>query len=156
MALDHERYMRLALERACSEPSLRPFASAIVAANGDVLVNEIHRVDLSPTFHGEIVAINRLAETHRDIDWPSLTLYSTAEPCSMCQSAICWANIGTVVFGTPIPYLRELWGEEAMLRAEQVMKEYPRYRGTLIGPVLEAECNEVFRRAAQAPSYRDW
>jgi tRNA(Arg) A34 adenosine deaminase TadA len=36
---------------------------------------------------------------------PGLELYTTAEPCSMCMSAIAWSGFGKVVYGTSIPYL---------------------------------------------------
>ena len=35
-------------------------------------------------------------------DPSQLVLYTTAEPCPMCQGAISWSGIGTVVSGTSI------------------------------------------------------
>ena len=36
---------------------------------------------------------------------PQLEIYTTAEPCSMCMSAIAWSGFGKVVWGTSIPFL---------------------------------------------------
>jgi tRNA(adenine34) deaminase len=52
----------------------------------------------------EIVVINRCAADHPSVDWTALDLYTTAEPCAMCQSAVEWAGIPTVYYGTSIPY----------------------------------------------------
>jgi len=111
-------------------------------------VEAVNNVKKSPTFHSEIVAINECAEKHTTVDWKSLTLYSTAEPCTMCQSAIYWASIGTVVYGTPIPLLIELFGLEINIRAEEVASRAPT-SCQIIGGVLQAECDALFLRAKQ-------
>jgi tRNA(adenine34) deaminase len=38
---------------------------------------------------------------------PGLVLYTTAESCPMCQAAILWSGIGTVVFGSSIRFLQQ-------------------------------------------------
>ena len=60
----------------------------------------------NPIWHGEIDVINRLAEAHPNIDGTQLVLYTTAESCPMCQSAVVWTGIETVVFGSSIHFLQ--------------------------------------------------
>ena len=60
---------------------------------GEVLAKGYNRSSRNPTVHGEIDVINRCAAKHAPVDWTALDLYTTAEPCPMCQSAIEWAAL---------------------------------------------------------------
>ena len=56
-----------------------------------------NRSSVNPTWHGEIDAINRLIDGQAAFDGRKFALYTTAEPCPMCQGAILWMGIETVV-----------------------------------------------------------
>jgi len=143
-ALDHARYMRLAIAQAKNVP-LYPFGAAIVrAADGQVMAEGFNHGGESPTFHGEVWTIERCAAKHPGIDWKGLVLYTTAEPCPMCQSAIEWAGISLTVYGTSIPFLVSLGWSQIDIRAEEVIRRTPFRRTALIGGVLEEECNALF------------
>lgn len=145
--LDHERFMRRALELA-ERVSELPFGAVLVRGDNGVLVAEgFNRSAENPTWHGEIDAINRCAREHPGIDWSSLVLYTTAEPCPLCTSAVVWTGIGTLVYGSSIPYLQSLDWWQIDLRAEEVLRRAPFRSCRLIGGVLEAECNALFVRA---------
>src|SRR3954471_15420689 len=89
-----ERFMRRAIELGLASPRL-PFGAVIVRGEtGEVVAEGRNHSADAPIWHGEIDAIHRCARAHPGIDWSRLTLYSTAEPCPMCQSAILWAGIG--------------------------------------------------------------
>src|SRR5262249_58548342 len=105
-----------------------------------------HTAD-SPTFHGEIDAINHCAALHGGIDWSQLVLYTTAEPCPMCQGAIAWTGMPLVVYGSSIPFLESLGWRQIEIRAEEIIRRAPFCRTALLGGVLEAECNALFRAA---------
>ena len=108
MKMTHEDYMRKAIAMALNVPEL-PFGAVIVnRATGEIMAEGYNQSALNPTFHGEMVAINRCAEVHRPKNWSGFDLYTTAEPCPMCQSAIAWAGIACVYYGTSIPYLQKL------------------------------------------------
>lgn len=82
--LDHERYMRRAIELAGNVPDL-PFGAVIVdGSTGQIVAEGWNRSSVNPTWHGEIDAINRLAESRSEFDGSQLVLYTTAEPCPMC------------------------------------------------------------------------
>jgi len=149
--LDHERFMREAIAQAKNVPLL-PFGAVIVRADkGEVVAAGFNRTKISPTYHGEVDAINRCAELHPDIDWSGLALYTTAEPCPTCESAVAWAGIGMVVFGSSIPFLKTLGWWQIDIRAEEVIRRTPFGKCTLLGGVLEAECNALFRAVPRGP-----
>lgn len=142
--LDHPTYMRRAIAQAKSVP-LFPFGTVIVQeATGAIVAEGHNRSSVNPIFHGEIDAINRLADQHPKIDWTSLVLYTTAEPCPMCQSAIAWAGIPVVVFGSSIPFLKSRGWWQIDIRAEEVARRTPFRRTAIIAGILEKECNALF------------
>ena len=140
-------YMRLAIVMAQRVPRY-PFGAVIVRrATGKVLAQGFNRSSRNPTVHGEIDVINRCAAAHAPVDWTALDLYTTAEPCPMCQSAIEWAGIATVYFGTSIPFLQQHGWRQIDIRAEEVARRTPFRETTVIGGILERECNALFKAA---------
>ena len=145
--LDHEHYMRRAIALAANVPGL-PFGALIVSRDGGTVVAEgWNKTSINQTWHGEIDAINRLALSAPDFEGGGLVLYTTAEPCPMCQGAILWSGIGTVVFGTSIRFLQQNGWRQIDIPAEEVVRRSPSWRCKLIGGVLEEECNALFLAA---------
>ena len=143
----HENFMRRAIELALHVPQY-PFGAIIVnRATGEIIAEGFNQSTLNPTFHGEMVAINRCAELHHPVDWSEFDLYTTAEPCSMCQSAIQWAGIGRIFYGTSIPYLQQLNWWQINFRASEVIAKTSFRSNSLVGGILEAECNALFDNA---------
>lgn len=143
----HERYMRRAIEIAQRNPAA-PFGALLVERHSEETVAEgLNRGEDNPTWHGEIDAINQCAANHTDVAWPRLRLYTTAEPCCMCMGAILWAGITEVVFGTSIHTLKRLGWKQIDIPAEEVARQTPFVQCTLIGGVLERDCDELFRSA---------
>ena len=99
----------------------------------------------------EIDVINRLAADQPQVDWGSLVLYTTAEPCPMCQSAVEWAGIPWVVYGSSIPYLQGLGWWQIDIRADEVARRTPFRRTAVLGGVLAKECNALFEAAPRRP-----
>ncbi|RDI90003.1 hypothetical protein Vi05172_g855 [Venturia inaequalis] len=77
----------------------------------------------NPTLHGEIAAINNCSAVLQAPPYnltpaaalaalPKLSLYTNAESCPMCASAIRWAGFREYIYGTTIDYLIEKgWGQ---------------------------------------------
>jgi len=146
----HEYFMRRAIGMAKKVPRF-PFGVVIVRrATGEIVAEGFNRSSENPTFHGEIDAINRCAATRRSIDWTALDLYTTAEPCPMCQSAIEWAGISTVYYGTSIPSLQSHGWSQIDIRAEEVARRTPFRQTKVIGGILEDECNVLFDAAPKS------
>jgi tRNA(Arg) A34 adenosine deaminase TadA len=145
--MNHEDFMRRAIALASQVPKF-PFGAVIVRRSDGYCAGEgFNQSGLNPTFHGEMVAINRCAELHRPSDWTGFDLYTTAEPCPMCQSAIEWAGIGTVYYGTSIPYLQQLHWWQIDIRAAEVSARTTFRNTNVVGGLLEAECNALFDTA---------
>ena len=131
------------MELAANVP-LFPFAALLVDQAGTIVAEGWNKSTQNPTFHGEIDVINNCARLNPKVDWTRLTLYTTAEPCPMCQGAVAWAGIAQVVYGTSIPFLKSLDWWQIDIRAEEVQRRTPFRKSTLLGGVLEKECNALF------------
>lgn len=87
-----------------------PFGAVIVDNNGNIvsvasnLVLETH----DPTAHAEIMAIRKASEKLGTHDLSQCVLYATGYPCPMCLSAIIWANIKKVYYGTSLKDAKEI------------------------------------------------
>ena len=143
---DDESHMRRAIRLAANNPKY-PFAAVIVDEEKKVVGEGWNRSAQNPTWHGEMDAINKCAAAHPRVDWTRLTLYTTAEPCAMCQGAVAWAGIKRVVFGSSIPFLKsvDVWAID--IRAEELARLATFRKCTVVGGVLEEECNRLFRAA---------
>lgn len=77
-----------------------PFGAVIV--KDGVIVGRGHNEVIKnndPTCHGEMQAIRDACKHLGTYDLSGCELYTSAEPCPMCLSAIIWANIKTVYYG---------------------------------------------------------
>lgn len=90
---------------ALSEANLKtmdggPFG-CVVVRDGKVLSAEQNTVtrDCDPTAHAEINAIRAAAKKIGKADLSGCIMYTSAEPCPMCLSAIYWSNITQVYYG---------------------------------------------------------
>jgi len=147
---DHERYMRRAIELTANAPAL-PFAAVIVhRGTGEVVAEGWNKTADNPTLHSEIDAINNLIASAHALDRSELVLYTTAEPCPMCQGAILWSGIGAVVFGASIRFLLDIGWRQIDIPADEVARRSPGWMCAVTGGVLEGECNELFLNASRA------
>ncbi len=141
---DYQRFMRRAIDLAAHVPEL-PFGAVIADRDsGQILAEGWNKSSINPTWHGEIDAINSLAASNQTIDSTNLILFTTAEPCPMCQSAILWSGIETVVFGTSIRTLQARGWRQIDITAAEVARRSPEWKCTIIGGVLQKECDALF------------
>lgn len=139
-----EYYMQIAIDLAKKNPQA-PFGAVIVDnLTGKILAEGLNASAINPTFHGEMVAINNCAAKHPHLDWSKVTLYTTAEPCSMCQSAIVWANIPRVVYATSIGYLMSHGWNQINIPSAEINKQSSFYKGTITGGILADKSNPLF------------
>ncbi|MDX1635633.1 MAG: nucleoside deaminase [Marinobacter sp.] len=146
--MTHEDYMRAAIEMARQAPD-QPFGAVIVdRTSGDIVARGVNRFRENPIFHGEIDAINQCAHRLAAPAWDRYALYTTAEPCTMCQAAIQWCGMTQVYFGTATPLLGNLGWSQMDIRAAEVARRHTERPTVVTGGVLEAECNQLFYSAA--------
>lgn len=86
-----------------------PFGAAIVK-DGEVICVSSNTVlgTHDPTAHAEINAIREAGKKLKTHDLSGCTLYATGYPCPMCLSAIIWANIKEVYYGTDLEDAEEI------------------------------------------------
>lgn len=79
-----------------------PFGAVIVNKNGKIIGVGHNKVikNNDPTAHAEVMAIRDACKSLNTYDLTDCKIYSTSEPCPMCLSAIIWANIKEVYYGT--------------------------------------------------------
>lgn len=81
-----------------------PFGAVIVDKDDNVIAISSNTVlgSHDPTAHAEINAIRKAGEVLGTHDLSGCKLYATGYPCPMCISAIIWANIHEVYYGTDL------------------------------------------------------
>lgn len=140
----HDEFMRRAIAIAKGNPKA-PFGTVVVDRwSGTVVAEGVNRAEENPIWHGEMDALRKLGP---DVDRSQVALYTTAEPCPMCQAAILWSGIGEVVYGTSMETLIGLGWPQIVLRATEVAQRANFAACDLVGGVLEAECDALFRAA---------
>ena len=137
--------MEIVIKLAKKNPSA-PFAAMIVDADtGEVLAKGLNNSTANPTEHGEVVAINNFATLHPYRSYRKTILYTTAESCPMCMSAIVWARISLTVYGTSIPFLIESGWGQITIRSEEVVNHASSfYHGKVIGGILKEQTDPLF------------
>ncbi len=139
----HEHWMRRALDQAQIAFAAEEVPIGAVVVHGGRVIGEgwNQREQLSdPTAHAEMIAITQAAEALGSWRLLDCTLYATLEPCPMCAGAIVQARIPTVVYGATDP-------KAGACHTLYRITEDPRlnHRATVIGGVLQAECQSILR-----------
>lgn len=98
--------MREALReaQAAAEEDEVPVGAVVVCkgriiARGHNMTERLH----DPTAHAEMIALTAATEALGGKYLSDCTLYVTVEPCPMCAAALCWAQLGSLVYGSADP-----------------------------------------------------
>ena len=99
---DDGKYMQEALReaRAAGAEDEVPIGAVVVCrgrviARGHNMTERLH----DPTAHAEMIALTAATEALGGKYLDDCTLYVTVEPCPMCAAALCWAQLGRLVWG---------------------------------------------------------
>lgn len=140
------KFMRLSIKEAArnlKKPDGGPFGACIVKGK-KVLALARNKVLISDaTAHAEINAIRAASLKLGSFDLSGTTIYSTTEPCPMCFSAIHWARISRVVFGSTIADARAIGFNELSIAAKK-MKLLGKSRVKISPNFMRAECLRLF------------
>ncbi|MFM9588007.1 nucleoside deaminase [Streptomyces scabiei] len=128
-------------------------AGAVIVATrtGRVLGSGVNTGTDSPLLHGEVVAMNDYVRRHGNRGWASTTLSTTGEPCSMCMSALVWANVRRVVWASSIDEIRRTGIVQIALSAHEVAAAARSFSipELLLGGVLADRTNHLFQEAGR-------
>jgi len=141
----HEKYMRLAIAQANRNPG-RPFGSVLVDdRTGEVVGEGVVNLAANPMFHSEVMAMNDYIAKHGNKGWENLTMYGTGEACPMCMSAMVWAGIPRMVYGSDTPFVRQ-YVADINIRAKTVADAGQQIytNKLLLGGVLSNETDKLF------------
>jgi tRNA(Arg) A34 adenosine deaminase TadA len=147
----HEKYMRLAIAQANRNPG-RPFGSVIVdERTGEVVGEGVVNMAANPMYHSEVAAMNDYIAKHGNKGWENLTMYGTGEACPMCMSAMVWAGIPRMVYGSDTPFVAK-YVANINIRAQAIVDAaHPLYTNKLLlGGVLAKETDKMFEERAKA------
>ncbi|MBU3143017.1 nucleoside deaminase [Clostridium sp. CF012] len=97
-------FMKIAIEEALQgmkNDEGGPFG-AVVVRNGEIISSAHNEVVSTndPTAHAEVVALRKASSTLGRFDLSDCEIYSSCEPCPMCFSAIHWAKIKKLYYGS--------------------------------------------------------
>ena len=142
-----EKIMNLGVveaRRTLNENKGGPFGAIIVDIDNNVvsvasnLVLKLH--DLSA--HAEIMAIRKAWEVLKTHDLSGCKIYATGYPCPMCLSAIMWANIKEIYYGTNLEEAKEIGFRDDFIY--NYIKN-PNERTLKLEQVGHDECLELFK-----------
>ena len=146
MAGLNKKSMRLAIREA--RKNLRafdggPFGACIVK-NGRVLAVSRNKVLLNKdaTCHAEINAIRIASKKLKDFNLSGCRIYSTTEPCPMCFSAIHWARIEGIAYGTTIADVHTRGFNELPI-PDFTLKKIGKSRVKIVAKFLRDECEAL-------------
>lgn len=142
-----KKFMKAAIE--VSEKGVRkgnsPFGACIVK-NGKI-VSCTHNTVIpknDSTNHAEINAIRKACKKLKTFDLSGCVIYSTTEPCPMCFSAIHWARIEKIVYGTNIKDVKMLGFSELTISNKQ-MKKIGKSKVRIKPDFMRKECLELLK-----------
>jgi len=141
-------WMRLAIEitREGIAKGQTPFGGVIVK-NGELVI-AAHNVvweTTDITAHAEVTAIRRACKKLGVVDLKGCTIYSTTEPCPMCFSAVHWANMDRIVYGTSIADAAAAGFNELPISNFE-MKRMGQSRVEVVADFLREEAKDLFRQ----------
>ncbi len=122
----NEKFMKLAVKEARKNIKTMeggPFGACIVK-NGRVISlarNTVLKSDACA--HAEVNAIRKASRKIKSFDLSGCIIYSTTEPCPMCFSAIHWAKIKAVIYGTTISDAKKIGFNELTISCRKMKKE---------------------------------
>jgi tRNA(adenine34) deaminase len=145
---NYDNYMLKLVQIAKASNPTYPFAAMIIDnKTGKILCTGVNKANANhnPILHGEIDAINECVIKYgKKINWSTSTLLTIAEPCPMCMSAIIWAGISKVVYGTSIKYLSEHKWKQIEISSEEIARMASFQKVTIIGGIMESQTNLLF------------
>ena len=128
---------------------LKNYTVGVIIAKGDKIIvksgGTIFSKEHDATGHSEIVAIRKACKklgTHKLKDcW----IYTTYEPCPMCMSAICWAEIKGVVYAASHKDRNKCWRWIILIPAKDIIKK-SEHKPILIEEFMRKEAKEMLKK----------
>ena len=138
----NKKYMLLAIKEArknLSNMAGGPFGACIVKGGKVLAVARNMVLKTDATSHAEVNAIRRASKALGTYDLSGCDIYSTTEPCPMCFSAIHWARIDRLAYGTNIADVKKLGFNELVI-SNIKMKKMGRSKVRIAAGYMKEDC----------------
>lgn len=140
MGINHEQYMREAIEQALLAKAKGEVPVGAIAVVDDTIIARGFNQPIStcdPSAHAEMVVLREAAQQLQNYRLNQVTLYVTLEPCLMCTGLLLHARLKEVVFGAYDPKVGAI--------SDYNMLEKPNlnHHVTCVGGVLEQACSDL-------------
>lgn len=142
----NDQCMRIAIREARKNLKTMeggPFGACIVKGRRVLAVARNTVLKEDATCHAEINAIRKASKKVSSFDLTGCVIYSTTEPCPMCFSAIHWARIDTVIYGTTIKDAERIGFNELKINGS-LLKALGKSKVRLKKTQCIAECRKLF------------
>ena len=148
-----ETYMREAIRISLEkmrEGHGGPFG-AIVVCDGHIIARGWNQVTSTndPTAHAEIVAIREACRHLGDFKLDRCELYTSCEPCPMCLSAIYWARLGQIYYGSTREDAADAGFDDELIYQE--LSRAPAQRKVVMRQLLREDALEAFEEWKAKP-----
>ena len=110
---------------------------AVIVCDGKIIARAHNLTETlnDPTAHAEMQAITMATNSFGGKYLESCTLYVTMEPCSMCASALNWAQIARIVYGAGDPKRGFSLYSPSLLHPKT----------EVVSGILEPDCSEIVK-----------
>jgi tRNA(adenine34) deaminase len=150
--MEHERFMRVALEEAAVAQSKGEVPIGAVMIRDGLIIARGHNLRESlndPTAHAEVLVIREAGQVLNDWRMVGCTLYVTIEPCPMCAGALVQSRMAHIVFGATDP---KAWADRSL--REIVQNPGLNHRMAVTEGILAAECGQIIKEFFRAKRKR--
>jgi tRNA(Arg) A34 adenosine deaminase TadA len=123
-----------------------PF-SAMLVIEGKIVLQCLNTVNTSKdaTRHPELDILRLAATSLSKPDIERAVMYASTEPCAMCNGAIYWSGLNTLVYGCPAETLGEIAGGSFVVPSRELFSKGKRII-EIIGPILSEEGAEIHKK----------
>ena len=112
----------------------------IISKKSGTIFSKIH----DSTGHSEINAIREACKKLKTNDLSGCWIYTTYEPCPMCMSAICWANMKGIVYGANHEDKNKVWKWIISIPAKEIIKK-SEHKPKLIENFMRNQAKEILK-----------
>ena len=154
--MDYEHFMQKALDQAQNAMEMGQFpVGCVVVYQGKILVSAA-RSGTNGEFsnevdHAEMVALRRLIDIKKNIDYRQVTLFCTMEPCLMCLGALILSRIGKVVYA-----YEDVMGGGTQCDLSKLTPLYRDHNISIVPNILRRQSLELFKAFFQNPKNTYW
>jgi tRNA(Arg) A34 adenosine deaminase TadA len=141
----NEKFMEIAIKwgrKNIKKMDGGPFGACIVKNNKVIAASKNNVLKSNATAHAEVLAIQKASKKLNTYFLKDCIIYSTTEPCPMCFSAIHWAGIEQIVFGTNINDVAKIGFNEMMI-SNKKLKSLAKINTTITKGFLYSKCKKL-------------